>query len=135
MAAPMHVARIRFACAVCGSARHAARRTFATTSYAARQGPGSGENFSPVNDPTERKLTPNVSKTNETPVDSMGLRDAPLQEMVPDAEKKRQMQAPNRQGVWSRSQMPRELAMSGPRFEQTIMEAQVRGPKGVTDES
>jgi NADH dehydrogenase (ubiquinone) Fe-S protein 6 len=36
------------------------------------------------------------------------------------------MQAPNRQGIWSRSQAPREKAMVGPRFEQTIMEDQVR---------
>ena len=35
------------------------------------------------------------------------------------------MQSPNRKTVWSRSQNPREMAMSGPRFEQTIMEDQV----------
>ncbi|CAM1505621.1 Fc.00g112580.m01.CDS01 [Cosmosporella sp. VM-42] len=28
-------------------------------------------------------------------------------------------QAPNRQGIWSRSQKPRSKAMTGPRFEQT----------------
>jgi NADH dehydrogenase (ubiquinone) Fe-S protein 6 len=56
----------------------------------------------------------------------MGNRDAPLQEMVPEAEKMRTLQAPNRAKPWSRSQMPRELAMTGPRFEQTIIEAQVR---------
>lgn len=123
MATPLTAGR-RMACAVCRASRPATR-SFTTTSSLPRQGPGSGEKFSPVNDPTERKLTPNVSKTNEMPVDSMGLRDAPLQEMAPEAEKRRQMQAPNRQGVWSRSQQPRELAMSGPRFEQTIMAAQV----------
>jgi len=36
------------------------------------------------------------------------------------------MQAPNRKGVWSRSQNLREKAMSGPRFEQTIMDLQPR---------
>lgn len=45
--------------------------------------------------------------------------------MPEDAERRRVMQAPNRKEVWSRSQQPRELAMSGPRFEQTIMEYQV----------
>ncbi|KAK6384800.1 hypothetical protein LTS17_002363 [Exophiala oligosperma] len=89
-----------------------------------RQGPGTGENFQQANDPQSRKLTPNVSKTDETPVDSMGASDAPLQEMVTDGERARQLQAPNRAKPWSRSQMPRELAMTGPRFEQTIIESQ-----------
>lgn len=48
-----------------------------------------------------------------------------MQEMVPEAEKRRTLQAPNRAKPWSRNQMPRELAMTGPRFEQTIIEAQV----------
>ncbi|EHY55020.1 Lactobacillus shifted protein [Exophiala dermatitidis] len=89
-----------------------------------RAGPGTGENFEQANDPSGRKLTPNVSKTNETPVDAMGNRDAPLQELATAAEQQRQMQAPNREKPWSRSQMPRELAMTGPRFEQTIFELQ-----------
>ncbi|KAI6246745.1 Lactobacillus shifted protein [Erysiphe necator] len=33
-------------------------------------------------------------------------------------------QAPNRVGVWSKSQNPRSKAMSGPRFEQTLIEIQ-----------
>ena len=36
------------------------------------------------------------------------------------------MQAPNRAEVWSRSQRPRSEAMTGPRFEQTDFDAQVR---------
>ena len=52
--------------------------------------------------------------------------DATLQENAADAEKLRVQQAPNRAAVWSRSQNPRAKAMSGPRFEQTIMELQVR---------
>ena len=55
----------------------------------------------------------------------MGLRDLPFLETVEDGEKQRQMQAPNREKVWSRSQAPRGKAMSGPRFEQTLMEYQV----------
>lgn len=50
-----------------------------------------------------------------------------MQEMPEDSERQRQMQAPNRAEVWSRSQESRERAMSGPRFEQTMMQFQVRG--------
>ena len=67
----------------------------------------------------------NISETNELPTSTGGARDAPLQETVKDGERQRVMQAPNRAGVWSRSQQPREVAMSGPRFEQTVMEYQV----------
>jgi NADH dehydrogenase (ubiquinone) Fe-S protein 6 len=81
-----------------------------------------GENF---NNPLPQKETPNVSKTNELAVDAMGTQGKSLQELESDAEKLRQLQAPNRKGIWSRSQMPREAAMTGPRFEQTIMETQV----------
>ncbi|KAH6998465.1 hypothetical protein BKA56DRAFT_567749 [Ilyonectria sp. MPI-CAGE-AT-0026] len=35
-------------------------------------------------------------------------------------------QAPNRVGVWSRSQKPRAVAMTGPRFEQTDFSVQPR---------
>ena len=67
----------------------------------------------------------NISETNELATSTGGARDAPLQETVEDGEKQRVMQAPNRAGIWSRSQQPREVAMSGPRFEQTTMEYQV----------
>lgn len=39
-------------------------------------------------------------------------------------------QAPNRKGIWSRSQRPRNEAMTGPRFEQTDFDLQVRMPRG-----
>jgi len=77
-----------------------------------------------VNDPNPSKEVPNVSKSNELPIETPH-RDARIQESVQDAEKLRVQQAPNRVGVWSRSQNPRGQAMSGPRFEQTIMEFQV----------
>jgi hypothetical protein len=35
-------------------------------------------------------------------------------------------QAPNRVGIWSRSQKPRAQAMTGPRFEQTDFDLQVQ---------
>lgn len=79
----------------------------------------------PTNDPNPPKPVQNVSDTNAVPISAMGLRDAPLQEQPEESEKQRQMQAPNRSEPWSRSQQPRERAMSGPRFEQTIMEFQV----------
>jgi NADH dehydrogenase (ubiquinone) Fe-S protein 6 len=80
---------------------------------------------SPANDPVDRKSVPNVSETNATPTSSEGSFDKVLQEDVQDAERMRTQQAPNYKGIWSRSQQPREVAMSGPRFEQSIMEDQV----------
>ncbi|KAB8360828.1 hypothetical protein FH972_024562 [Carpinus fangiana] len=68
----------------------------------------------------------NVSATNATPTSSTGTTGAALQEFPEDAEKRRTLQAPNRAGVWAQSQRPREVAMAGPRFEQTIMEDQPR---------
>lgn len=83
----------------------------------------------PTNDPNPPKPVQNVSESNETPISPLGLRDSdrPFKELVKDAERQRVMQAPNRAEPWSRSQQPRERAMSGPRFEQTIMEYQVCG--------
>ncbi len=78
-----------------------------------------------TNDPNPPAAVQNVSESNAVPISTMGLRDAPLQELPEASEKQRQMQAPNRREPWSRSQQPRERAMSGPRFEQTIMEYQV----------
>jgi hypothetical protein len=78
-----------------------------------------------ANDPVKRSAPPNVSATNAVPTSSEGSFDKALQESVQDAEKLRKVQAPNYKGVWSRSQTPREVAMSGPRFEQSIVEDQV----------
>ena len=44
---------------------------------------------------------------------------------VEDAATVEVTQAPNRQGIWSRSQRPRAKAMNGPRFEQTDFSLQV----------
>jgi NADH dehydrogenase (ubiquinone) Fe-S protein 6 len=86
----------------------------------------------PANDPHPPAPKPNVSETNATPTSSEGAFDQTLQESVEKGEEFRVLQAPNRQapnrkGIWSRSQQLREVAMSGPRFEQTIFEDQVRG--------
>lgn len=68
---------------------------------------------------------PNVSKTNELPQGKQQEDDVLVHENVENAQKLRTMQEPNRATTWSRSQKTREAAMSGPRFEQTIVELQV----------
>ncbi|EEP79146.1 hypothetical protein UREG_03992 [Uncinocarpus reesii 1704] len=84
------------------------------------------ENAIPTNDPNPQKKVTSISETNTVPLDSMGGQDAKLQESVEQASAEVQMQAPNRATTWARSQQPREVAMSGPRFEQTIMDYQPR---------
>ena len=79
----------------------------------------------PNNDPNSHGTVPNVSETNATPTSSEGSMDKILVESVEKAEQLRTLQSPNRKSIWSRSQQPREKAMSGPRFEQTILEDQV----------
>ena len=101
------------------------RRCFSGNKVVSAGGAGGTDRLDQTNSTKSEAQVPNVSKTNETPVSAMGGRGEPYQELVVEGEKKRTMQAPNRKDVWSKSQMPRELAMSGPRFEQTIMEHQV----------
>ncbi|KAG9246958.1 hypothetical protein BJ878DRAFT_494949 [Calycina marina] len=76
-----------------------------------------------INTSDKPKDVPNVSKTNEISIKEPST-EQPLQETVEAAENMRVLQSPNRVGKWSRSQNPRANAMSGPRFEQTIMELQ-----------
>jgi len=83
------------------------------------------DNPVPANDPNPKTPHSPVSSTNALPTSSEGSMDRALQELPEDGEKRRVMQAPNREGTWSRSQKPRAEAMVGPRFEQTIMEDQV----------
>lgn len=96
------------------------------TFYRAFASTASVSNQVPANDPVKREAKPNVSETNAVPTSSEGSFDKTLQESVADGEALRTTQAPNFKGIWSRSQNPREVAMSGPRFEGTIMEDQVR---------
>jgi hypothetical protein len=51
--------------------------------------------------------------------------DGKLAETTDAGERSRELQAPNRASTWAKSQAPRAEAMSGPRFEQTILELQV----------
>lgn len=83
------------------------------------------ENPVAVNDPTPKKPTSSISPSNAIPSDPMDAWSKPLQEDPEVGERLRQLQAPNRATTWAKSQQPRELAMTGPRFEQTIMEYQV----------
>ena len=95
---------------------------FSSRGYSSAPGTDRG----PVNDALPNKSVQNVSATNAVPVSASGQRDAPLAEPVEDAELQRVTQAPNRLQTWSRSQRSRAEAMVGPRFEQTVMEYQVR---------
>ena len=78
------------------------------------------------NDPNTKQNLPNASSTNATPTSSIGAQDASLQELPEDGGRVGVMQAPNREKAWSKSQQPRGQAMVGPRFEQTLIEHQVR---------
>lgn len=80
----------------------------------------------PANKPRDAPPVPNVAETNARYTSPQGSWDKLLVESQEEGEKKRQMQAPNRPNIWSRSQQPRDKAMVGPRFEQTIMEDQVQ---------
>lgn len=84
------------------------------------------ENPIPTNDPNPpHAVAPQASETNVTPTDAMGGKDGALQESTEHAIHILENQAPNRKTTWARSQQERAVAMSGPRFEQTIMEYQV----------
>jgi NADH dehydrogenase (ubiquinone) Fe-S protein 6 len=118
-------ARTRLAALAARATLPSLLRPLSISPFLSNQGPGTGENSNQANDPSPRKETPNVSATNETAVDAYGAQDKALQEAQLDAERQRQLQAPNRPGIWSRNQQERSIAMSGPRFEQTIMDTQV----------
>ena len=76
--------------------------------------------------PAKSNENHNTAATDVVASSSIGSTDEALAESIDKSEAITNMQAPNRKGIWSRSQQPRHLAMSGPRFEQTKMEDQVR---------
>ncbi|PLB35181.1 zinc-finger domain-containing protein [Aspergillus candidus] len=92
------------------SPRFVARASYTTTAPRLRE----------ANDPNPPKRVPNVSVTDATPVDAVSF-EGTLQEDPEVGERIRSLQAPNRANTWAASQQPREQAMTGPRFEQTIM--------------
>lgn len=91
-----------------------------------RARPYTTDNPVTLNEPNPKPPAKNVSETNAMPHSSTGAQDLALQENPEDAERMRDMQAPNRYNTWARSQRPRREAMVGPRFEQTIIETQPR---------
>lgn len=92
--------------------------------------PRLSENRMQANDPNPPVVKPNVSATN-LPTDTQSSWDGSLAEDPAVAERIRTMQAPNRASTWAASQQPREEAMVGPRFEQTIMQTQVSNIRDV----
>ena len=87
--------------------------------------PRLSENRMQPNDPNPPAPKPNVSETNAVPVEALSKMDNSFREDPAVGERIRSLQAPNRPTTWAASQQPREKAMTGPRFEQTIMETQV----------
>ncbi|KAJ5398253.1 Zinc finger CHCC-type [Penicillium cosmopolitanum] len=73
---------------------------------------------------TYTSTVPRLASTSNVPTDTMSAWDGSLSEDPVVAERIRTMQAPNRSSTWAASQQPREEAMVGPRFEQTIMQTQ-----------
>ena len=82
--------------------------------------PRLSENRIQANDPNPPVVKPNAELT-----DRHVVWDGLMEEDPVKAERIRSLQAPNRATTWAASQQPREQAMVGPRFEQTIMELQV----------
>ena len=97
-----------------------ARRAVAQRAYSVET-----ENTVQTNDSSKKEAHPSVSSTNTLPSHAKGNRDQAVSESVEKGLEMKTWQAPNRAGVWSRSQKPRAQAMVGPRFEQTIVEDQV----------
>lgn len=88
--------------------------------------PTTTDNPVPVNTNQRAPQKSNTSQTNALPTSPTHGRDAALVEDPAEGEEKRIQQAPNRAGIWSRSQRPREEAMVGPRFEQMNVDYQPR---------
>lgn len=76
------------------------------------------------------RLAPRSFTTTARQLDTKSVAPTPSTESpVPKTESQLPAelpQAPNRKGIWSRSQRPRNEAMTGPRFEQTDFDLQVR---------
>ncbi|CAI7615244.1 Zinc finger CHCC-type [Penicillium manginii] len=98
------------------------RPRFAVRTYSSTV-PRLSENRMAANDPNPPVVKPSASSSN-VPTDTMSAWDGSLSEDPAVAERIRTMQAPNRSSTWAASQQPREEAMVGPRFEQTIMQTQ-----------
>ncbi|KAL2124827.1 hypothetical protein VTJ04DRAFT_1192 [Mycothermus thermophilus] len=100
----MYASRLRVAAAT--TARHLSRRAPLTTAP-----------FSTTARQLEAAQPPSTPESADAPAGAV------TEGGVPAAVTN---QAPNRTGIWSRSQRPRAEAMTGPRFEQTDFELQPR---------
>jgi NADH dehydrogenase (ubiquinone) Fe-S protein 6 len=114
MTAMLATARSRGVLLLSRRARISVNRSYASSVSDRKELPNSAQS----------KNDPNISKANELPVQTHDL-DQLLPESVQETERFSLMQAPNRVSIWSRSQNPRQGAMSGPRFEQTTLKLQV----------
>lgn len=72
---------------------------------------------------SQRAFTTSARQFQAAPTLKTPTEKAPVE--VEEATTVEVTQAPNRQGIWTRSQRPRTKAMSGPRFEQTDFSVQV----------
>ncbi|KAJ5737810.1 uncharacterized protein N7483_002935 [Penicillium malachiteum] len=105
-------------------------RPFAVRAYSSTV-PRLHENRMQPNDPSPPAKKPSVSVSDApakftAPVADLLNMDNTYVEDPAVGEQIRTLQAPNRSTTWAASQQPREEAMTGPRFEQTIMETQPR---------
>ncbi len=60
-------------------------------------------------------------------LDTTAITTSPKETLEASEQPTEVVQAPNREGIWARSQKPRSKAMVGPRFEQTDFSLQVSG--------
>ena len=72
-----------------------------------------------------RPFTASARQLDQIPIPAVPESEKTIQK-VEEHGKEVVPQAPNRVGVWSTNQRPREKAMTGPRFEQTEFGLQVR---------
>lgn len=109
------------------------RPRFAIRTYTSTV-PRLSENRIPANDATppapasKADVAGKDTEPSGVPIESLVKMENQYQEDPVVAEAIRSLQAPNRATTWAASQQPREQAMTGPRFEQTIMETQVCQP-------
>ena len=87
-------------------------------------GSTTNDNPVPVNTTLRPSTATNATETNAIPTSPTHGQDRALVEDPVEGEQMRVQQAPNRLQTWSRSQRPRSDAMTGPRFEQMIVETQ-----------
>jgi NADH dehydrogenase (ubiquinone) Fe-S protein 6 len=112
----MYGSRLRIAAAARELPRHLSSSSFKT----ARAGAAFLSTTARQRQDYQQQQSPSYPTTTSGPASQTGVAEQPA---PPPTEAV--VQAPNRAEVWSRSQRPRQEAMTGPRFEQTDFELQV----------